>query len=309
MRTKSFLRIALGAILVTGISLVSCKKDKEVAEPDTTSLQQLSKDQQIEESMTNEVFNDVNAVLSNNSSKSTLILPCNATIDSSTIIGDTIIYSITYNGLSCNGKFNRTGNVIVKRKINEPWKQAGAKVIVKYNNLVITRVLTNKTFTLNGTKTFQNVSGGTLAELESGNITSLVHKVTGSMLVTFENNSTRTWNIARQRTFTKTQNGLVLTIDGFGTSGNYTNLVVWGTNRHGEAFYTRITQSIVLREACSWDPVAGVRIHEIPSDNKSATITFGYNNNNQPISNGECPTRYKVDWVKNGKSGTIFLSL
>jgi hypothetical protein len=47
----------------------------------------------------------------------------------------------------------------------------------------------------------------------------------------------------------------------------------------------------------------------IPSDDKQATITFGYDNNNQLILNGDCPTKYRVDWQKGSNSGTVYLFL
>jgi hypothetical protein len=309
MKTKKFFRIAVLAMLTTSLSFVSCKKDKEVADPDTSSLQQLSKDQEFEENITNDVLNDADNVLSNSSSKAMMLLPCNVTVDSSTIVGDTITYSITYHGLNCNGRLYRTGNATVKRKVNVPWRQAGTTVTVQFINLITTKVNTGKSFTLNGTKTYENVSGGLLVDLVNGTTSSIVHRVSGPMQITFDDNTTRTWNVARQRTFTLSQGHLLLTIDGFGTAGSYTNLVTWGTNRHGEAFYTKITQSVVRSEACTWYPISGSITHEIPSDSKSVTLTFGYNDNNQHITNGDCPTRYKVDWTKNGHSGTLYFPL
>jgi hypothetical protein len=47
----------------------------------------------------------------------------------------------------------------------------------------------------------------------------------------------------------------------------------------------------------------------IPSDDKGATITFGYNNNDEPVTGNDCPTKYKVDWYKGNRSGTIYLFL
>ncbi|NTW34468.1 MAG: hypothetical protein HGB12_17915, partial [Bacteroidetes bacterium] len=87
------------------------------------------------------------------------------------------------------------------------------------------------------------------------------------------------------------------------------NLVAWGTNRHGELFYTQITQSVVRKQVCDWDPSEGIIIHQIPGVNKKATITFGYDDNNVAITGTDCPTKYKLDWEVNGNSGTIFLAL
>jgi hypothetical protein len=66
---------------------------------------------------------------------------------------------------------------------------------------------------------------------------------------------------------------------------------------------------VVHREACGWDPVSGIKVIEIPGAAKKATITFGYDANNQPVTGGACPTHYMVAWEKNGNTGTLFLPL
>jgi hypothetical protein len=118
------------------------------------------------------------------------------------------------------------------------------------------------------------------------------------------------WNVARQKTFTGTPpNNLILTTDGFGAAGEYNNLLVWGVNRQGENFYSQIQQSIVHRQVCDWNPVSGIKKHAIPADNKSATLTFGYDSSNQPVTGNACPTKFRFDWQKNNNSGTVYLWL
>lgn len=309
MKTKTIFNLTAILVAVIGISIAGCKKDKN-DNTDTNSLQQLSKDEVAVESATNDVLNDANNVLSGgSSSKSIDGFPCNATIDSvshSTV--DTIVYYMTFSGLNCSGTHTRTGNVIIKKAVGTHWINAGATVLVTYVDLKITKVSSGKSLTLNGTKTFENVNGGLLVQL-GGSITSVTHKISGAVQATFDDGTTRTWTIARQRIFTGTLGQLVVTESGFGSDGGYSNLVVWGTNRNGEAFYTQITSPVTFKQACGWDPVSGIKIHQIPSDTKSATITFGYDDNNQPVTGSNCPTRYKLDWVKGQHSGTIYLPL
>jgi hypothetical protein len=193
-------------------------------------------------------------------------------------------------------------------KAGTNWHQAGATLVVTYMDYKVTRISTGKSVLLNGTKTFVNVNGGT-RWMVGTLLDSYVEKVSGSMQASFDNGTSRTWHVARQLTYTGNPGHFILSIDGFGTTGEYQNLVTWGTNRQGEEFYTSISQSVVHRQACDWDPVSGIKVHQIPSDNKSATITFGYNSNNQPITGDECPTRYRVDWQKNNKSGTSYMPL
>jgi len=309
MKTKKFAWLSFLLIAVLGLTLGGCQKEKNKdSNADSSSLQQLSKDEENIQYASDEAMNDANQVLSGNFLKTTQFWPCNATIDSTGVVNDTITFYITYNGPNCNGRLYRTGQVEIKKKVGTRWIQPGATVIVKFINLTITKVATGKSLILNGTRTFQNVSGGHLMMLGNG-LDALVHRIWGSVQATFDDNTTRIWNIARQRTFTGSMGALVMTIDGFGTDGGYPNLVCWGTNRHGENFYTQITLSVVHKESCGFDPCSGIKIFQIPSDNKSATITFGYNDQNEPISGNECPTRYRVDWVRNSHSGTLYLPL
>jgi hypothetical protein len=223
-------------------------------------------------------------------------------------VNDSITFYITYDGYSCNGKLLRTGKIEIKKKVGTKWHDQGATVIVTCIDFKITRVSNGKSIKINGTKTFQNVTGGFIWQL-GNQYTSIVHKIWGTMNIIFDDNTSRTWNVARQRTFTGTLGHLLMTVNGFGTVGNYNNLVVWGINRNGENFYTQITQPVVFRETCNWDPCSGIKIHQIPSYDKKATITFGYNSNNEPVVGDECPTKYRLDWEKGTHSGTVYLWL
>lgn len=311
MKTKNLQQLAI--ILVSSIALLftSCaKEDLSSGLVDPVSLEQLSTDENNVENIIADAEGDITSVLSNNGSglKSTAWLPCNATVDSSARINDSVTIYITYNGTTCNGNRSRTGKIEVKKKVGTHWEQAGATVIYKYINFKVTRVTTGKSVTLNGTKTFVNVNGGHRWQVGT-TISSFVERISGSMQASFDNGTARTWNVARQITFTGTQGHYIRTVDGFGSTGNYQNLVVWGTNRQGEEFFTQITQSVVSRQTCEWDPSSGIKLNQIPSDNKSATITFGYNSTNEPIVGDECPARYRVDWQRNNKSGTSYLPL
>jgi hypothetical protein len=237
------------------------------------------------------------------------MLPCNATVDSTAIVNDTITIYITYNGLNCNGTRFRTGQVEIKKHVGMRWYQQGATVMIRHINFTITKVSNQKSITLNGIKVHKNVSGGVIWQLGNG-INAIVHRTWGHVNVTFDNGTSKTWNVARQKTYTgNPPNHLILTTDGFGSAGGFDNLVVWGINRQGEDFYTQIIQPVVHRQVCDWDPCSGIKKHSIPADSKSATLTFGYNSNNQPITGNECPTKYRVDWQKNNQSGTVYLWL
>jgi hypothetical protein len=309
MKTKSLL-FSLSLIAALALSFTSCKKDNlSGGKADPSSLTQLTADENNVEAIMDEAAGDITSAMNGDAGfKSTAQLPCNATLDSVAVANDTVTLFITYSGLNCSGTRNRTGQIEIRKKLGSHWNEAGTAVIYKYINFSVTRVATGKTITLNGTKTFVNVNGGHRWQVGTL-IDSYVERVSGSMQASFDNGTSRTWNVARQLTYTGTPGLLILTIDGFGTAAGYQNLVVWGVNRQGEDFYTRISQSVVCRQACGWDPVSGIKMHLIPEDDKSATITFGFDDNNQPVTGDTCPTRYRVDWQKNNQSGTMYFPL
>lgn len=311
MKTQNLLRLSLMLVAAAALTFTSCKKDDlNQGTVDASSLEQLSTDENAVESVMNDAEADIVSVIDNPSGsyKSTEWIPCNATVDSLAVANDTVVLYITYNGLNCNGTRNRTGKIEIRKKVGTQWHEAGAAVKYTYINFTVTRVSTGKSVTLNGTKTFENVNGGH-RWMVGTYIDSYVEKISGNLQASFDNGTSRTWNVARQLTFTGAPGTFILNIDGFGNSGEYQNLSVWGTNRQGEEFYTQINQSIVCKETCDGDPVSGIKIHQIPSGDKSATITFGYNSNNEPITGDECPTRYRVDWQKGNRSGTSYLPI
>jgi len=312
MKTTKILRMSLLFVALLVAGLTACQKDKTTTttDPGINSVQSLASDENQVNSASDEAINDINVVLSGAGGglKSTEGLPCHATIDSTAVSNDTITYYVTYNGTNCRGNLNRTGQVEISKQVHTHWYDAGAAVRYKYINLHITHVASGKSITLNGQKTYTNVSGGLIFMIPQY-ISSVTTKDEGNLSVTFDDGTTKSWQVARQITYTKDNGNLVLTIDGFGTADNYTNLVNWGINRNGEQFYIQILQSIVQREVCQFDPCSGQKKMMIPDKSKGATLTFGYDNNDQPITGDECPTKYRVDWYKGSSSGTEYLFL
>ena len=311
MKTVKILRLSLVLAALVFSGLTSCKKDKtsNPGDSNTTSIQNLAIDENQANNSSDEALADINTVLAANSG---LIpaggLPCNATIDSMAIAKDTMTYYVTYNGLNCAGNLNRTGQIEISKHVGTKWWQPGATVTYKYINFRVTHVNTQKSMTLNGRKTYINLTGGLIFMIPLTR-TSVTYKDSGYMNVTFYDSTTKSWNVRRQITYTKSENKFVMTVDGYGSADGYDNLVLWGINRNGEQFYTQILQSVVHRQACQWDPCSGQKKIMIPGGNKGATLTFGYDNDNQPITGDECPTKFKVDWYKGSNSGTMYLFL
>lgn len=311
MKKLKFTKLLMILFAATALIVVSCSKDGDNTEvSDTKSLQSLSADENEIQNVNEEASNDIDAVLGGGSGSGLKNggMPCNVTIDTAQIIGDTLYVYLTYDGENCNGTRIREGQIVVKKKVGTYWGMEGASVVVDFIDFKVTRVATGKSISLNGTKVFTNVTGGGLRLL--GHLyTSIVHRETGYLEATINDSVTRSWHMALQKTYTGTLGALEVTLAGFGSADTYDNLAWWGINRAGEQFYTSIIEPIVHRQTCGFDPVSGKKMYSIPSDNKSATFTGGYDANGNLVPDGECPTHYRLDWVKGINSGTLYLPL
>jgi hypothetical protein len=232
---------------------------------------------------------------------------CDAVVTVDTVDNPRTI-TITYNGTNCAMDRTRTGSVVISIAQGVVWRDAGAVVTVTFNNLAITRLIDNKTITLNGTHTYTNVSGGSLLSLPNNPSESIVHTITSdNMAITFDDGSKATWNVARQRTFTY-NDGYVITQTGTHASDSLTNVSMWGTDRYGNAFTVDILQPYVVTLSCSWLLTSGEVELSLP--HVTATATYGLNSSG--VATG-CPVSgyyyYEVsaDFTASGKTYTTIL--
>ncbi|MER3464413.1 MAG: hypothetical protein C4329_08390, partial [Chitinophagaceae bacterium] len=112
----------------------------------------------------------------------------------------------------------------------------------------------------------------------------IVHTITSNnMTITFDDNTQRSWSVARKRTFSY-NNGIVLSIIGTYSDNTTNGICEWGTTRFGTAFVTAITQPLVFRQDCNGRLVSGQIEHTRLS--ATATATFGLDASGNPVS---CP--------------------
>jgi hypothetical protein len=328
MKTATLNRF-LVIIAFTGL-LASCNKNNSSSNngSSTTDQQTTSDDATRVSTETDAAFDDVNTSMVTNysvtgaalgrelmqrvvdgpgSADSTAI--CDAVITLDTANGNRQI-TITYNGTNCALNRTRKGSITITWPIGQLWRDSGAVVTVTFNSLAITRLLDNKTITLNGTHTYTNVSGGSLIDLPNAPAgSSITHTITSSnMQVTFDNGTQRTWSVDRQRVFTY-NGGYVITTTGLYTSGSTSGISEWGTDRFGNAFTVSIIQPRVITEACSWQMTAG----EVALTNTAGvtTVTYGLNASGAasscPVGNGTYYFELSFTPAANGKTYTFIL--
>jgi hypothetical protein len=301
---KKIVSLSLIALLTTVI-FTSCKKEGST-DNSSTEIPTHSDDQSRFSGETDAVAIDAGIALESNpsfagrTSQSQLVI-CNAAVTFDTISNPRTI-TITYNGVNCVGNATRTGVVVLSMASGVHWKNAGAQLNVNFQNLRITRLIDNKSITINGSQTFTNTSGGLLINLPS--LGTITHTITSNgMSVTFDNGTQRNWQVAKQRVFTY-NNGVVINISGIHTEGNLTNIAEWGINRFGYAFTSATTQSLIVRQDCNFRLVTGQVTHI--TGGMSATATFGLDENGNAIP---CPGNanyyFKLVWTgPNGNSLT-----
>jgi hypothetical protein len=288
------------SVFTLAIFFTSCQKNSgSQADTDYTAESSTHSDDQSRFSNENSAAaNDIDVTLEatpgfNNRGEGVQSLICDATIVVDTLSNPRTI-TITYNGTNCLGNRTRTGVIVLSMAQGVHWKNAGAQINVTFQNFKVTRLSDNKSITINGTQTYTNVSGGLLINLPT--LGTITHSITSSnMSVTFDNNTQRTWQVARQRVFTY-NNGVVITETGTHTDGSTTAIAEWGTNRFGHAFTTSTTIPVVLRQDCAFRIGAGKVTHT--TSLYTASVTFGLDANGNATGCPGTGTYYmRIEWT------------
>ena len=234
---------------------------------------------------------------------------CGSTIVDSVNTGAGWKYTITYDGSSiCNG-VKRSGSVTVQLSpTTTHWKDAGAQIIVTINNLVITDPVTNESYTINGTHTITNETGGLAWRVAVGlDQTTVTHRnISTNMTITFSDGSQRTWNVDRTRSWSGA--GGVITVSIY--TENSTGEDTWGTNRYGTSFTNSITQTISANNnSCAgkpYRPYTGTMVHKVA--NRTVTVLFGTNSSGTQIGTATtCGDGFYVTYQKNTRTAYVFV--
>jgi hypothetical protein len=329
MKANPIRRIAIAICLLSCISIYSCKKDASVSSDTSSANVSTSGDDQQQVSNESDIVtNDANTALNGQSDFSgslsssasadgtTVVndvngsahvsglvnvhqLICDATITYDTADGQRII-TIVYDGTNCWGNRTRTGTVTISIPKGQHWKDAGATATITISDLKITRMRDGKTIVLNGTKTITNVSGGLLKDLAT--LQTITHTIQGSLTVGFDNGTTRSWNVSKQRVFTY-NNGIVITTTGTYSDGTDNDIAEWGTNRFNESFKSLISAPKVIRQDCDFRLVSGQ--NTVITDKGTSVITYGLDANGDPTG---CPGtgNYYFKLVFTGKNGKVY---
>lgn len=280
------------AILFGGV--ISCKKKTtEDPAPTTDSQVTQSSDAKLSSDASNQLLDDVNNGLSDQSAAR--LLPNSAT---ATMTANKDTLTIIFSGDNAAGTYSRYGKIVAR--LSSPstarWFDVGAQWIVDIQAVKVTRKSTGSSVIITGSKTITNVSGGRVVDVITSG-TAVTHTITGDMLLSFDNGTARTWHISRQRTFERNaDNTLKITISGTSTDGTYSNISEVGTNRFGSAFVTTIDTPVIISN-CSgtYKVIQGITTHH--KIGKDITVTYGLNSAGTLVNSCDANT-FKINYTK-----------
>jgi len=303
--SKAILTAALVGLIFTG-----CKKNDDTpANPTDASNEQTinAADDSRFTAASDEILDETNGIALNNSKfRGDFVgiitgthYPCNGTIDSSMQSQGTI--KVNYHGNNCSNTFSLRGAVTLQLPYNTttntvtPFSAAGSVLSITFHDLSVTRLSDNKPLIFNGTKYVTNVNGGLVDDAADFANAVLFH-ITGMLQITFDDNTVRTWNIDRNRLFTRNASITLITVTGNATQNGYSNASAWGINRMGNDFTITINTPIVFSSACSYNAMGGVKMHH--GVVRELTVTYGVDQNgNTGLGTASCPYGYKLNWV------------
>lgn len=285
---KTLLKISLIVFAAISLSLSSCKKNdnSETENDDSSAETQQVNDESLMQNESENSLDEVNLAVSGSTFGKTGAIAGATIVDSPSIKA----VFITYNGASADGKRMRVGDVKVQLVTGNNWGEEGAQIRVTYTNLRISHIATGKSITINGYHLITNVNGG--RAFVSASVT---HTVRGEMQVSFDNATSRNWQVARRRVVNFDNGNYDVTISGDTTLEGLSKIVVWGTNRLGNSFYTQIAQPIVFNSMCPGKPISGEKIHKKLA--REITVTFGVDAAGNPVSGTTCPYGIKISWL------------
>ena len=285
MNWKAISYLTLIAV-ISGV-FFSCYKTKNfstnlTAQIDTAIVIQ-SIDQVRVDAILDEVFNDVNRVLSNQSAITGAGFGTDTALCDMTLALDTVdathSISITYSSNACDINYYRGGNVTIYFLPGAQWTTPLASFGVNITNLIVHGVTDTNYLELNGNFQYVNVSGGSVATLTAGS-TPVTHQIlcTTGLGIIFNQNDildTATWQVARQRVYTNNGSGISITTTGIDTVGGITNVAEWGGNRYGNSFIAAIDSPLVMSSGCGYKISSGHLAVTNPAG--VTTMTYGLN--------------------------------
>ncbi|MCX6198636.1 MAG: hypothetical protein NTY88_05380 [Bacteroidetes bacterium] len=299
-------------VLACVFVFTSCKK-KETGTADPNAKQH-NEDVSNTKSESDNVNTDVNTVLNGitgtgkTDETNAAISICGATIDSSQQNGSPKTIIIHFDGTTACGNPARIrgGDVKIELINGNRWSDLGAVLKITHIAYKVTFVnLNNHFLTFNGVKYLTNVTGFDWLTyvFNGGNISATIKERTNNTTVTFENDSTDSWNSARLTTWAITgYTHFTATVEA-DTLMDGKKIDSWGTSRFGTQFKTEMITPWKSGTDCGWwRPTQGKYIST--TANFSITATASVDQEGNVVSTSCGGYGYKLEWNYNSGTAT-----
>lgn len=292
------------------VALNSCKKDEEDPIVESNIAEQGSNDETARDEYDKSIDDVFSALektdFGSRSTDSAVVLPCGV-IRIDTTGG---VYKVVY-GSNC-GRRVLSGSIsatIIPN--NAKWKDKGTVIRLDYTNYTVKFDANNQTLIFNGSLYVTNVNGGLVYETILFGST-IIHKVRGNLMVTFDNGKTRQWSIYKQRKYAapgKSVANLTLELSADSTG----NIAEIGLNKAGQQFITTIPSPFIM-ENCntsgSWTGpfimTQGKLTYTVSPNSLTAEPGYALVSGVITPRNDCNSTGYKLTWVIAGRTTTKF---
>ncbi|MDB5273571.1 MAG: hypothetical protein JWO58_1938 [Chitinophagaceae bacterium] len=310
---KLFIKASM-LCLCAGMAFTSCSKKDDAASPASESQQTAGTDDTRAQNESDAGTNDAETAISSNSStmRTSASTVDGATIDATNASSQKKLV-INYDGMTNVGGRTRSGSITAQLTSGSSWTTQNAAITITYNNYKATRVSDGKSITINGSVVLKNTSGGlvttmTVADTRTRSIRS------SNLSITFDDNTQRTWSMAKKRTITCQGIGTAYTVKVSGDTtisspsshGDATHHVAaWGTTRFGTTFYTVIPDNdpvTWISANCTFVPASGSL--SIEGLARTLTIKYGVDSNGAPVTTATCAYGVQLSWLDGSGSTT-----
>ena len=199
----------------------------------------------------------------------------------------------------------RSGQIKVQLTGGTSWADAGSVLTITYINFKITYLITNKSLTLNGTKTLTNLNGNNWVGFIFNNVPLKYRERALGINVTFEDGSHAIWNSARttEWDYLQSNSSIKFTSNGDTAVNSYSNVDSWGVDRYNQTFTLNYQSPWISNSYCGfWSPTSGtVTLHVGGVD---YTLTLGVDQSGN-ASTLNCAYGFKVTWTTSNGNGSV----
>lgn len=210
--------------------------------------------------------------------------------------GNGQVITITYDSTTFCGGVMRSGGITITLNDSAGWRAKNGMITVNLLALQLTDPVTSEQFTLNGTFTVTNESGGLLSGLSNGAGPIIRrHQSLATVAVTFMGTTTN-WSFDRTRSWSNLTVGTSKLLNVSQYTESLTGVECSGTNRYSQSFTNTIDTTLQTdtyvcpgASAALMEPYKGMISQTI--NGLTATIGYGYNEGGVYVGNYQsCPS-------------------